>query len=153
MSQIDLKHAVLMKSVIGCHASRMFRRRISSTPAIRSSSNAYYPSLFTPLSLNEGKVVLPNRVLMGSMHTGLEEPGGLLHYFVSGELNEMAAFYRERAKGGVGLIVTGGVAPNAAGRALFGMICIHAYMLFVILMHSFIIRWIKNVDESRSGSS
>ena len=133
-------------------AIRVFRRRICSTPITRSSPNSFYPNLFAPLALNEGKVVLPNRVLMGSMHTGLEEPGGLLHYFVAGELNEMAAFYRERAKGGVGLIVTGGVAPNAAGRALFGMIITLTHSL----THSYyllLLRWFKNVNESRSGSS
>jgi len=65
-----------------------------------------YPHLLAPLDL--GFVTLPNRVLMGSMHTGLEEaPDGA---------ERMAAFYAERARGGVGLIVTGGIAPNAAGR-------------------------------------
>jgi len=65
-----------------------------------------YPHLLAPLDL--GFVTLPNRVLMGSMHTGLEEaPEGA---------ERMAAFYAERARGGVGLIVTGGIAPNAAGR-------------------------------------
>lgn len=51
---------------------------------------------------------------MGSMHTGLEEPGFL------GTLDEMAAFYAARAEGGVGLIVTGGISPNASGRVTFG---------------------------------
>src|SRR5690606_30085374 len=65
-----------------------------------------YPHLFSPLSL--GPFTLPNRVIMGSMHVGLEEaPGGF---------ERMAAFYAERARGGVGLIVTGGIAPNAEGR-------------------------------------
>jgi 2,4-dienoyl-CoA reductase (NADPH2) len=67
---------------------------------------APYPNLLAPLDL--GFTTLPNRVLMGSMHTGLEEaPDGYAR---------MAAFYAERAKGGVGLIVTGGIAPNFAGR-------------------------------------
>ncbi len=65
-----------------------------------------YPHLFKPLDL--GFVTLPNRVLMGSMHTGLEEERG--------GFKKMATFYEERAKGGVGLIVTGGIAPNKAGR-------------------------------------
>ena len=70
-----------------------------------TESNAY-PHLFEPLDL--GFVTLPNRVLMGSMHVGLEEaPDGF---------ERMAAFYAERARGGVGLIVTGGIAPNAEGR-------------------------------------
>jgi 2,4-dienoyl-CoA reductase (NADPH2) len=65
-----------------------------------------YPNLLQPLDL--GFTTLPNRVLMGSMHVGLEEvPGGF---------ERMAAFYAERARGGVGLIVTGGFAPNADGR-------------------------------------
>ncbi|WP_148715160.1 NADPH-dependent 2,4-dienoyl-CoA reductase [Chitinolyticbacter meiyuanensis] len=65
-----------------------------------------YPALSAPLDL--GFTQLRNRVLMGSMHTGLEEdPAGG---------TRLAAFYAERARGGVGLIVTGGIAPNAAGR-------------------------------------
>ncbi len=65
-----------------------------------------YPHLLQPLDL--GFTTLPNRVLMGSMHVGLEEaPNGF---------ERMAAFYAERARGGVGLIVTGGLAPNEAGR-------------------------------------
>ena len=64
-----------------------------------------YPHLLQPLDL--GFTRLKNRVLMGSMHTGLEEaPGGF---------ERMAAFYAARAAGGVGLIVTGGVGPNAEG--------------------------------------
>jgi len=65
-----------------------------------------YPHLLSPLDL--GFTVLPNRVVMGSMHVGLEEaPGGF---------ERMAAFYTERARGGVALIVTGGIAPNEEGR-------------------------------------
>ncbi len=65
-----------------------------------------YPHLLAPLDL--GFTTLKNRVLMGSMHTGLEEePGGF---------DKMAAFYAARAKGGVSLIVTGGIAPNFFGR-------------------------------------
>ena len=66
-----------------------------------------YPHLFQPLDL--GFVTLPNRIMMGSMHTGLEDIGDAHH--------RMAAFYGARAKGGVGLIVTGGFAPNIAGWA------------------------------------
>ena len=65
-----------------------------------------YPHLLAPLDL--GFTTLKNRVLMGSMHTGLEE--------ASDGFARMAAFYAERARGGVGLIVTGGIAPNFAGR-------------------------------------
>jgi 2,4-dienoyl-CoA reductase (NADPH2) len=66
-----------------------------------------YPHLFAPLDL--GFTTLKNRVLMGSMHTGLED--GRKHF------PAMAAFYAERARGGVGLIVTGGFAPNIEGWA------------------------------------
>ena len=67
--------------------------------------NLKYPRLLAPLDL--GFTKLKNRVLMGSMHTGLEEaPNGF---------ERMAAYFAERAKGEVGLIVTGGVAPNEAG--------------------------------------
>lgn len=64
-----------------------------------------FPHLLEPLDL--GFTKLKNRVLMGSMHTGLEEH--------KDGYRRMAAFYGERAKGGVGLIVTGGIAPNIAG--------------------------------------
>ncbi|WGV14832.1 FAD-dependent oxidoreductase [Fuscovulum ytuae] len=68
-----------------------------------------YPNLLSPLDL--GSVVLPNRVLMGSMHTGLEERG---------DWNRVAEFYAARARGGVGLMVTGGMAPNAEGGVFPG---------------------------------
>ena len=70
------------------------------------SAHTSYPHLLAPLDL--GFTTLKNRTLMGSMHTGLEE---VKHGF-----ERMAAFYAERARGGVGLIVTGGFAPNLAGR-------------------------------------
>ncbi|MFI1412587.1 FAD-dependent oxidoreductase [Streptomyces sp. NPDC020707] len=70
----------------------------------------HYPHLLNPLNL--GFTTLPNRVLMGSMHIGLEEAD---HGF-----ERMAAFYAARARGGVGLIVTGGIAPNDAGRPYEG---------------------------------
>jgi 2,4-dienoyl-CoA reductase (NADPH2) len=66
-----------------------------------------FPNLLSPLDL--GFTRLANRVLMGSMHTGLED--GRKHFAA------MAAFYAERARGGVGLIVTGGFAPNIEGWA------------------------------------
>ncbi|MBL8490999.1 MAG: NADPH-dependent 2,4-dienoyl-CoA reductase [Rhodocyclaceae bacterium] len=69
-----------------------------------------YPHLLAPLDL--GFTTLRNRVLMGSMHTGLEDiPDGY---------GRMAAFYAERARGGVGLIVTGGFAPNADSMVVAG---------------------------------
>ncbi|MGL4474350.1 MAG: FAD-dependent oxidoreductase [Shewanella sp.] len=67
---------------------------------------AHFPHLLAPLDL--GFTQLKNRVLMGSMHTGLEEE--------KGGFEKLAAFYRERALGGVGLIVTGGIAPSLRGR-------------------------------------
>lgn len=65
-----------------------------------------FPHLLEPLDL--GFTQLKNRVLMGSMHTGLEEE--------KGGFEKLAAFYKERAQGGVGLIVTGGISPNLRGR-------------------------------------
>lgn len=67
-----------------------------------------YPHLLAPLDL--GFTTLPNRVLMGSMHVGLEDRPKNLH--------RLAAFYAERARGGAGLIVTGGFAPNRTGWLL-----------------------------------
>ena len=69
-----------------------------------------YPNLLAPLDL--GFTTLKNRVLMGSMHTGLEEkPNGF---------ERMAAFFAERARGGVGLMVTGGIGPNEEGAVYAG---------------------------------
>ncbi len=68
-----------------------------------------FPYIFTPLDL--GFTTLPNRILMGSMHTGLEDRKA--H-------DRVAAYFAERARGGVGLMVTGGVAPNEEGAALPG---------------------------------
>lgn len=69
-----------------------------------------YPHLFRPLTV--GHLTLPNRVLMGSMHTNLEEaPNGF---------ERLTAFYAERARAGVSLIVTGGIAPNAEGAVFQG---------------------------------
>lgn len=68
-----------------------------------------YPQMLSPLDL--GHVVLPNRVLMGSMHTGLEE---------TGDWNRVAEFYAARARGGVALMVTGGMAPNREGGVFPG---------------------------------
>ena len=67
--------------------------------------NMQYPHLLAPLDL--GFVTLPNRVLMGSMHTGLEDRAK--------DYPKLAAYFAERARGGVGLMVTGGIAPNFRG--------------------------------------
>lgn len=64
-----------------------------------------YPHLFAPLDL--GFVTLPNRVLMGSMHTGLEDRAR--------DYGKLAAYFAARARGGVALMVTGGIAPNIEG--------------------------------------
>ncbi len=68
-----------------------------------------YPHLLAPLDL--GHVTLKNRVLMGSMHTGLEE---------TKDWNRVAEFYATRARGGVALMVTGGMAPNPEGGVFPG---------------------------------
>ena len=73
-----------------------------------------YPKLLEPLDL--GATRLRNRVIMGSMHLGLEE--------TNGGFERMAAFYAERASGGAGLIVSGGIAPNDAGRPMPGGACL-----------------------------
>ena len=70
-----------------------------------TASSASYPHLFSPLDL--GFTTLRNRVLMGSMHTGLEDRAG--------DFPKLAAYFAERAAGGVGLIVTGGFSPNMMG--------------------------------------
>jgi 2,4-dienoyl-CoA reductase (NADPH2) len=67
-----------------------------------------YPHLLAPLDL--GFTTLRNRVVMGSMHTGLEDR--FYNY------PKLAAYFRERARGGVGLIVTGGISPNRSGWLL-----------------------------------
>ena len=72
---------------------------------LEMNTAARYPHVFSPLDL--GVTRLKNRILMGSMHTGLEEaPDGFVR---------MAAYYAERARGGVGMIITGGISPNEEG--------------------------------------
>lgn len=82
----------------------------SQTATPQSAHNSeqlspYFPNLLAPLDL--GFTQLRNRTLMGSMHLGLEEE--------KGGFDKLAAFYAERAKGGAGLIVTGGISPNISG--------------------------------------
>ena len=74
---------------------------MSTAPTDRDA----YPHLLTPITL--GDLELRNRVVMGSMHTGLEDRVR--------DLPQLAAYFAERARGGVGLIVTGGYAPNKRG--------------------------------------
>ena len=76
-----------------------------TTPMNENVQHPSFPRLLAPLDL--GFTILKNRVLMGSMHLGLEElPNGF---------TRMAQFYAQRARGGVGLIVTGGIGPNKEG--------------------------------------
>ena len=67
--------------------------------------NDRYPNLFSPLDL--GFTQIKNRAIMGSMHTGLEES--------ENGFERMAAYFSERARGGVGMIITGGISPNIEG--------------------------------------
>jgi 2,4-dienoyl-CoA reductase (NADPH2) len=78
---------------------------IVSADFLRQAVMTPYPHLLAPLDL--GFTTLPNRVLMGSMHTGLEDRAA--------NYPKLAAYLAERAAGGAGLIVTGGIAPNVAG--------------------------------------
>ncbi len=68
-------------------------------------STSAWPTLFSPLEL--GHATLPNRVLMGSMHTGLEDRAR--------DYDKLAAFFAARARGGVSLMVTGGISPSITG--------------------------------------
>jgi len=77
---------------------------MTTTPAA-PAGDAAYPHLFAPLAL--GFTTLRNRILMGSMHTGLEDKAA--------DFPKLAAYFAERAEGGAGMIVTGGFAPNMVG--------------------------------------
>jgi len=70
-----------------------------------TDTTAPFPNLFRPLDI--GGITLPNRSVMGSMHTGMEER--IWH------ADELGEFYAERARGGVGLIITGGITPTRSG--------------------------------------
>jgi 2,4-dienoyl-CoA reductase (NADPH2) len=78
---------------------------MSSMSNNSDKSEKFYPNVFSPLDL--GFTKLKNRLMMGSMHTGLEEERG--------GYKKLAKFYGERAKGGMGLIISGGISPNFAG--------------------------------------
>ncbi len=77
---------------------------LQSHLSVLSDMSTPFPHLFAPLDL--GFTTLPNRLLMGSMHTGLEDRR---------DLSRLAAYFAARARGGVGLMVTGGIAPNRRG--------------------------------------
>ena len=94
----------------------------SNDPETEKVQNPHFPHVFQPLDLGPHIGHLPNRVIMGSMHTGLEGHSipkflvPLLKPDVNHDtLHAMAAYFTERAQGGVGLMVTGGIAPNKAG--------------------------------------
>lgn len=95
---------------------------VATASHVSDAHHPLYPQLFTPLDLGPAGV-LPNRVLMGSMHTGLEGhslPGWMERMLMDGHVEEhslerMAKYFQTRAQGGVGLMVTGGIAPNRAG--------------------------------------
>src|SRR6185503_5140985 len=95
-------------AVAGLSRGRRLRPRLATGTFIRSFEHGRamdYSHLFTPLDL--GHVTLPNRILMGSMHTGLEDKAA--------DYDKLAAYFAERARGGVGLMVTGGIAPSIEG--------------------------------------
>jgi len=77
----------------------------SPQPSPTEAANPHYPHLFAPLDL--GFTQIRNRVLMGSIHTGLEDRAS--------DFPKLAAYFAERAEGGVGLMVTGGFSPNLVG--------------------------------------
>ncbi|MGO3045840.1 FAD-dependent oxidoreductase [Psychrobacter celer] len=90
-------------------ASSTENRKASSNNTINTAqSNEHYPHLFEPLDL--GFTTLKNRLVMGSMHTGLED-----RFYNYGKL---AAYFAERAKGGVAMMITGGISPNREGWLL-----------------------------------
>ncbi len=95
-----------------CTATAASAARPAAPPAASS-----YPHLLSPLDLGPAGT-LKNRVVMGSMHTGMEDFGVVRGNPLTGRggLADLAHFFAERARGGVGLIVTGGVAPNRAGK-------------------------------------
>jgi len=95
LASLAMKFTCLMASEFG---ATMSTKTTEASPQ--------FPLMLSPLDL--GFTTLKNRVLMGSMHTGLEEE--------KNGFDKLASFYAERARGGVGLIVTGGIAPNFRGR-------------------------------------
>lgn len=88
--------------------SSMNAAAATSAAAGSTNKSTKFNKLMSPYTLNNG-VIIPNRVMMGSMHTGLEETK-------DNPYGKMAAYFAERAAGGTGLIVTGGVSPNFEGK-------------------------------------
>ncbi len=89
-------------------ASTPVKSTASSNTIDTTNANEHYPHLFEPLDL--GFTALKNRLVMGSMHTGLED-----RFYNYGKL---AAYFAERAKGGVAMMITGGISPNREGWLL-----------------------------------
>ncbi|GKZ00169.1 hypothetical protein MPSEU_000970100 [Mayamaea pseudoterrestris] len=115
-----------LSSQAAARASTISSDNTNSSSNSSPSSNLHpkYPRLFTPLDLGPDIGVLANRALMGSMHSGLEGHSlpNLLVPLISSKshaphdsLDRMGRYFQERAQGGVGLMVTGGIAPNRAG--------------------------------------
>jgi len=106
-------------------ATRRYKSTAAATaPRIEDNSTSTYPALFSPLDLGPDIGVLPNRALMGSMHSGLEGhtiPRMVVPWIMgddphhADDLERMAVYFKERAQGGVGLMVTGGISPNKVG--------------------------------------
>ena len=127
-------HARYQSTVASTTANASRTSRSTDTTPLSSvvAADTKYPLLFTPLNLGDDIGILPNRVLMGSMHTGLEhhslpnwvtswlfrngsDSGSDHHRHEEAPLYRMSQYFQERARGGVGLMVTGGIAPNYHG--------------------------------------
>ncbi|CAB9500779.1 Metal reductase [Seminavis robusta] len=106
-------------------ATRRSKSAMAAMAAMDDTAAGTYPTLFSPLDLGPAIGKLPNRALMGSMHTGLEGhtiPNFAIPWLMGkdkhhehSDMERMARYFQERAEGGVGLMVTGGIAPNNAG--------------------------------------
>ena len=116
--------------------------RTASNSNLRQTKNPYYPRMFTPLFLGPDIGSLPNRVIMGSMHTGLEGhsiPAGLLWAMNASnddhhDMTKMAMYFEERAKGGVGLM--GEFTTHALKIATVRIIYIFLVLIMCIYLFS-----------------
>jgi len=116
------------------HHDREGNTSATNSRILQEKKHPLYPNLFTPLDLGPELGILPNRILMGSMHTGLEghsmpswmerlldfvdpseDANSHDHHVDHSSLDRMAVYFRRRALGGVGLMVTGGISPNTQG--------------------------------------
>lgn len=89
----------------------------SHLPKEGTMKNPYFPRLFEPLDLGPAIGQLPNRIIMGSMHSGLEGYSAptLVNKMLRPDLSRMATYFERRAQGGCALMITGGISPNKAG--------------------------------------